>query len=289
MQNISLPKKLDYKEGREPHEGLIIVEPLFPGYGMTLGNSLRRILLSSLPGAAVIGVKIKGASHEFMALNNVKEDVLEIILNLKQLRLKIHTEDEVKLDLKVKGKKTVTAADIVKNSQVEIKNSELIIAHITDESGSLELEITVKEGRGYRMAEGLKKENRDIGYIEMDSIFSPVTIVSINVENTRVGKMTNWDKLTLTIKTDGTISAREAFKEAVKILVDQYSSFLRLEAGEKEPVKSDEVSVGDEAEVLLGLDSRASEPDELVLAETKEVPLKPLKKEKKESLKKSKK
>ena len=233
MQNIALPKKIEFKAGKEINESIITVEPLFPGYGMTLGNSLRRVLLSSLPGAAITGAKIKGATHEFMALPHVKEDVLEILLNLKQIRLKAFTEEEVRLDLKVKGKKVVKASDIIKNSEVEIKNPDLVIAHITDESGSLEIELTAQEGRGYRMAEGNKKDNREIGYIEIDSIFSPVTLVSINVENTRVGKMTNWDKLVLDVKTDGTISAEEAFKEAVKILVDQYSSFLEI-AGQKE-------------------------------------------------------
>jgi len=156
MQNIALPKKIEFRPGEQPNQEIITVEPLFPGYGMTLGNSLRRILLSSLPGAAVIGVKIKGASHEFMALPHVKEDVLEIILNLKQLRLKVFTEEEIRLDLKVKGKKVVTAKDITKDSKIEIKNEDLVIANITDDSGSLEMEIFVKEGRGYRMAESTK-------------------------------------------------------------------------------------------------------------------------------------
>ena len=172
MQNIALPKKIEFKTGTDPKEGTITVEPLFPGYGMTLGNSLRRVLLSSLPGAAVIGAKIKGASHEFMALPHVKEDVLEMILNLKQLRLQVFSEEEIHLDLKVKGKKTVTAGDITKNSQVVIKNPELVLAHVTDEGGSLDMEIVVKEGRGYKMVDGTKKENREIGYIEIDSVFS---------------------------------------------------------------------------------------------------------------------
>lgn len=239
MQNIALPKKIEFRAGNQPQEEIITIEPLFPGYGMTLGNSLRRVLLSSLPGAAVIGVKIKGASHEFMSLPHIKEDVLEMVLNLKQLRLKIFTDEEVHLDLKVKGKKIVTAGDIIKNSQVEIKNKDLVLADITNEAGSLEMEITVREGRGYKMAEGAKKENREVGYIEIDSIFSPVTIVSINVENTRVGKMTNWDKLILTVKTDGTLSAKEAFNEAVGILVEQYSSLLPI--SEQAEVVADEV------------------------------------------------
>ncbi len=250
MQNIALPKKISFKDGATENEGLIIVEPLFPGYGMTLGNSIRRVLLSSLPGAAVVGVKIKGASHEFMALPHIKEDVLEMILNVKQLRLKMHTEEELRLELKVKGKKTVTAADITKNAQVEIKNPDLVIANITDDSASLEMEIFVQEGRGYRMSEGVKKENREISYIEIDSIFSPVILVSIEVENTRVGKMTNWDKLILNVKTDGTISAKDAFIESTKILVNQFNALLDIandnsvEAEEEavEPAPAEELS-----------------------------------------------
>jgi DNA-directed RNA polymerase subunit alpha len=277
MQNIALPKKIEFKDGAELHEGIIVVEPLFPGYGMTLGNSLRRVLLSSLPGAAVIGVKIKGASHEFMALPHIKEDVLEMVLNLKQLRFKIFTDEEVHLELKVKGKKVVTAGDIAKNSAVEVKNPELVLAHITDEGGSLDMDILVKEGRGYRLAEGAKKENREIGYIEIDSLFSPVIVVSIDVENTRVGKMTNWDKLILKVKTDGTISAAEAFKEAVKILVGQYSSFLALGQGE----------VVSEPEVVA--ESASVSEAEVTEEETVETEEKKDKKEKKESKKKTKK
>jgi len=275
MQNIALAKKIEFKPGLNPNEGIITVEPLFPGYGMTLGNALRRVLLSSLPGAAVIGVKIKGASHEFMALPNIKEDVLELILNFKQLRMKVFTEEEVRLDLKVKGKKTVTAADITKNSQVAIKNPELVIGHITDESGSLEAEIFLKEGRGYKMSEGTKKENREIGYIEIDSIFSPVIVVSISVENTRVGKMTNWDKLILDVKTDGTITPETAFNEAVEVLVNQYSALIPKT----------------ETEVAAELEEAIEPEDEVFGAapEEMEVKVKEEKKEKKEKVKKEKK
>ena len=209
MQNIALPKKIEFKAGNTSSEGQIIVEPLYSGYGMTLGNSLRRVLLSSLPGAAVIGVKIKGVSHEFMSLPGVKEDMLEVILNLKQLRLKMFTEEEVTLVLKSKGAGEVTAAAISKNSDVEIKNPELVIANLTEANTSIEMEILVKEGRGYKMSEGGKRDN-ELGYIEIDSIFSPVLSVSIDVESARVGKMTNWDKLVLNIKTDETITPQEA-------------------------------------------------------------------------------
>lgn len=274
MQNIALPKKIEFKPAGNPHEGIITVEPLFPGYGMTLGNSLRRVLLSSLPGAAVIGVKIKGASHEFMALPHIKEDVLELILNFKQLRLKIFTEEEVRLELKIKGKKTVTAGDIAKNSQVEIKNPDLVIGHITDESGSLEAEIFVKEGRGYKMSEGAKKENREIGYIEIDSVFSPVIVVSISVENTRVGKMTNWDKLILDVKTDGTITPEVAFNEAVEVLVNQYSAL----APKIEAVPEEEAEIVETVDEIFG-----ATPEEPA------VKVKEEKKEKKEKIKKEKK
>jgi DNA-directed RNA polymerase subunit alpha len=231
---------------------------------MSLGNSLRRVLLSSLPGAAVIGAKIKGASHEFMALPGIKEDVLQIILNLKQLRFKIHTDEEVRLELKVKGKKVVKASDIIKDSQVEIKNLDLVIATLTDENASLEIEILVKEGRGYKMPEGIKKENREIGYIEIDSVFSPVILVSSSVENTRVGKMTNWDKLILNIKTDGTITPEEAFNESVKILVDQYSALLPgaiTDSGE-ETVLEEVVEKAEEESVIKESDEKEEEKKE---------------------------
>lgn len=223
MENIALPKKISFEEGANPNEGVAIIEPLFPGYGMTVGNSLRRVLLSSLPGAAVVRVKIKGASHEFMTLSDVKEDVLEILLNIKQLRLKIFTEEEVKLELRVKGKKLVTAANISKNSQVEIVNPDLEIANLTSANAELEIDMIVKEGIGYDMAE-VNKENKELGYMNIDSIFSPVLLVSVKVENTRVGKMTNWDKVLLDIKTDGTISPEESFNEAVKILIRQFKA-----------------------------------------------------------------
>ncbi len=256
MQNIANAKKICFKAGESANEGIVTIEPLFPGYGMTLGNSIRRVLLSSLPGAAVVGAKIKGASHEFMALPHIKEDVLEIILNLKQLRLKVFTDEEVRLELKIKGKKVVKASDITKNSQVEIKNTDLVIANVTDEAGSLDIELIVCEGRGYKMAEGNKKENREIGYIEIDSTFSPVTLVSIDVENTRVGKMTNWDKLVLKIKTDATITPEEAFKESVNILVDQFSALINMEGEEKK----EEMLVAEEVSADIALEE-SEEPE----------------------------
>lgn len=268
MQQIAKPKKIKFETLGSPNEGLVIIEPLFPGYGMTLGNSLRRVLLSTLPGAAVTSIKIKGASHEFMSLPHIKEDVLEILLNFKQLRMKIFGEESIRLSLSVSGKKVVTAADISPDSALEIKNPDLVLANITDAKGSLEIEINVRSGRGYKMAEGSSRENKELGFMEIDSIFSPVTLVSISVDNARVGKMTNWDKLSLKIKTDGTLSPEEAFNEAIKILVDQFSALMpgALEAEAKEEKESKEAltteDVEEEVEVEEELEEEKAKPKE---------------------------
>jgi DNA-directed RNA polymerase subunit alpha len=231
MGKISLPQKVNFIDGAEANQGIVEIEPCYPGYGMTLGNALRRVLLSSLPGAAVIGVKIKGVSHEFSTLPHVKEDILEIILNLKKLRIKIFEKDEdeeLRLELKVHGKKEVKASDITKNSKVEIVNGDLVIANITDMAGSLEMELFVDKGRGYRPVESIENKKNEIGYIDIDSIFSPVFAVGIKVENVRVGKMTNWDKLVLDIVTDGTLTPKEAFEKSNQILIDQFSAIIGL-------------------------------------------------------------
>lgn len=243
MEKIALPKKIEFKNNGSVNEELVIVEPLFPGYGNTVGNSLRRVLLSSLPGSAVVGVKIKGAKHEFMAVSGIKEDVVDIILNLKSLRLKIlsDTDEIIKLELNVQGKKQVTAKDIKKNSQVEIINEDLVLATITDSTGNLSMEIYVANGRGYTLAEKNKKEVKEVDYIDIDAIFSPIIGVSYKVENVRVGKMTNWDKLVLDIKTDGSISVKEAFEESVKILINQFNSLLGTKVEEEAPVEEVEV------------------------------------------------
>ncbi len=226
MGKIALPKKIEFLKDDRPNQKQIIIEPLFPGYGITLGNALRRVLLSSLSGSAVVGVKIKGADHEFMTLPHVKEDVLEIILNLKQLRLKVYGEEMVRLELIVRGEKDVKASDITKNSQAEIVNQDLVIAHITDMAGSLEMEIFANQGTGYETIESRESKNHEIGYIEIDSAFSPVLSVGIKVENIRVGKMTNWDKLILNILSDGSITPEESFKIAANILIDQFTALI---------------------------------------------------------------
>ncbi len=249
MEKIALPKKIDFKLGDGESDGLVVIEPLFPGYGSTIGNSLRRTLLSSLPGSAVVGVKIKGVKHEFMAVSGIKEDVVDIVLNLKQLRLRIldKTDEPIKLELNSSGKKQVTAKDIKKNSQVEIINNDLVLANITDLTVNLSMDIYVSNGMGYVLADKNIKEVKEVDYIDIDSVFSPVIGVSYKVENARVGKMTNWDKLILDIKTDGTISVEDAFRQAVKILIDQFNSLTSIMDGNKEAGSAD---VEPEVEVI---------------------------------------
>lgn len=233
MEKIALPQKIKFEKGEKPNQEIVTIEPCYPGYGTTLGNSLRRVLLSSLPGAAVVGVKIKGADHEFMTLPHVKEDMLEVIMNLKLLRFKMHTEGIVKLELDAHGEKTVTAADIEKNSELEVINTDQVIANITDMAGNLKMDIYVSNGRGYETIESREKIKHEVGYIEIDSPYSPIMSVGINIENARVGKMTNWDKLILDILTDGTITAEKAFEDSVKILIEQFSALLGVQPVEE--------------------------------------------------------
>ena len=237
---IALPKKISYQKGTEDNKGDIIIEPCFPGYGITLGNSLRRVLHSSLTGAAPIGVKIKGVDHEFMSLPHLKEDILEFILNLKGLKLKVFSDERIKIELNIHGKKEITAGDITKSSDFEILNPELVLGHITDMAGSLEAEILVDQGLGYETIETRENKEKEVGFIEMDSLYSPVLAVGIKVENVRVGKMTNWDKLILDVKTDGTMTPEEAFKLSVDILMEQFAALKQDEKAEKKSKKKED-------------------------------------------------
>jgi len=221
-----LPSKIHYKEGRHIHEGILTVEPCFYGYGTTIGNALRRVLLSSLPGAAVTAVKVKGVSHEFQAIPNVKEDMLEVILNMKGLRLKMHTDDPVKLSLHIEGETVVTASLIEPNADVEIVNPDLVIATLTDKEAVFDMEIVVERGRGFRPTEERKSPQSEIGMISIDALFSPVKNVGYKVENTRVGEITNYDKLIMTIETDGTITPEEAVRMSSKVLIDHFDILL---------------------------------------------------------------
>jgi len=196
------------------------IEPLEAGYGRTLGNSLRRVLLSSLPGAAVTSIKIDGASHEFQDLPGVKEDVTDIVLNIKQIRLRSFSDRPVTMRLEVSGERVVTAADIQVPSTVEIVTPDVHIATLDSADARLDMELVVETGKGYVPAE--PKEGQPIGQIPVDAIFSPVQRVNYSVENTRVGQMTNYDRITLQIWTDGTVVPDEALRQASQILVQHF-------------------------------------------------------------------
>lgn len=199
------------------------IEPLHSGYGMTLGNSLRRVLLSSIAGAGITAFKIEGATHEFTTLPGVKEDIVDIMLNLKGVRFRIFGDDVQNLRIVKKGKGAVTAKDIALNADVEVVNPDHVIATIDDDKSNFVMDLTVETGRGYRtIDEGAVRKNSDM--IAVDTVFSPVLRVRYKVENTRVGQMTDLDKLLITIDTDGSITPRDAFEEAAAILVNQYTA-----------------------------------------------------------------
>ena len=246
MENIPLPKKVSFEElGNNKYK--LVMEPLYPGYGVTLGNSLRRVLLSSLPGAAVTAVKIKGVDHEFSTVPNVKEDVIEIILNLKQLRMKVHNTGTVKMELKSKGEKAVTAADFKKNADVEIVNEDLHIATLDNKGAELEMEVLVSAGRGYIPVEQREHEKLEIGMIAVDAIYTPIKTVNYEINNVRVGQITNYDELILTIETDGTINGRDAIDQAARVLMDHFALFGKnnLEAAPSTPML-EETATSDE-------------------------------------------
>lgn len=221
------------------------IEPLAPGYGVTLANSLRRVLLASLPGAAATSVRIDGVTHEFSTIPGMTEDVVELLLNLKSLRLRLMTDEPVMLILDKKGPGKVTAADFKKNPDVEIMNPELLIATL-DKKGRLSLEITCEKGRGYVTTEMRRDEKLPLGTIALDSIFTPIKKVHYLIENTRVGRMTNFDKIVLDITTDGTIDPYDALNLASKILIDHFSILAGIvptsEMQEEETAETAEVS-----------------------------------------------
>lgn len=228
MQSITLPQKPKFTAIDEK-SGKFVVEGCYPGYGTTLGNALRRVLLSSLSGAAVTSVKIKGITHEFSTIPNVLEDVIQIVLNIKQLRFKMHSEEPLKVILKAKGEKVVTASMIECPSQVEIVNGEAHIATITNAKGELEMEMEISKGIGYVPVEQQERVDKEVGVIAVDAIYTPIRRVNYLVDNMRVGKRTDFERINLEIVTDGTISPQEAFGKAVEILVNQFSSMSSLE------------------------------------------------------------
>ncbi|MDP3982321.1 MAG: DNA-directed RNA polymerase subunit alpha [bacterium] len=225
------PIKLVSQDG---NKGVFEIEGLYPGYGVTIGHSLRRILLTSLEGASVTEVKIKGVPHEFSTMPGVMEDVLTILMNLKQMRFAIHGDEPLKGELKIKGEKEVTGADFKLSSQLTLANPAIKIATLTDKKAELDMEITVERGIGYVPSEARRKTKEEIGVIALDAIFTPVRNVSHRVDHMRVGDRTDFDRVTLIVETDGTISPSVALAQAGSILRDQVAFIVSgLEAEEK--------------------------------------------------------
>jgi DNA-directed RNA polymerase subunit alpha len=232
-KDLIRPKRLELeKETLTPFYGKFTAEPFERGFGITIGNSLRRILLSSLQGAAITSVKIDGVLHEFSAVPGAKEDITEIILNLKEVRLKLHTGGPKTIRVKAEGPKVLKAGDIIAGDAVEILNPDHYVATLSRD-GKLSMEMVVKVGRGYVPAERNKEENQPIGTIPMDAIFSPTKKVNYTVTNARVGQITDYDKLTMEVWTDGSLSPEEAVAHAAKILKDQLSIFITFEEEEE--------------------------------------------------------
>lgn len=253
MQTVSLPQKPKYTP-IDAQSGKFEILGCYPGYGMTLGNALRRVLLSSLKGAAITSVKISGVSHEFSTMDGIMEDVVQIILNLKKVRFRMHSDEPVKVSLKFKGEGKVTAKEIKCPSSVEVVNPEQIIATVTDKKVELEMEMEVSTGLGYVSIEQQERPEKEIGVIAIDAVYTPMRRVNYEVENMRVGKRTDYNKITLEIVTDGSITPEEAFSKAVAILVEQFSVLGGIEVvKEEEPVMEAEV-VEEAAEVEEAVD-----------------------------------
>ncbi|MBP6866437.1 MAG: DNA-directed RNA polymerase subunit alpha [Candidatus Pacebacteria bacterium] len=220
----------------EGNKGVFEIDGLYPGYGHTLGNSLRRIILSSIPGASVVSIKIEGVSHEFQTMEGVKEDVIVMILNLKKVRFKLLTDEPQTVTLSVKGPKAVTAADIETTGQVEVLNPESYIAEVTGKI-NLNIELRIERGLGFISKEMMQKDKVDIGTIAVDAIFTPIRRVSYEVENMRVGDNTNHNRLRIAIETDGTLTPREALSNSVITMIEQ----LKAVVGFKESAMEEEV------------------------------------------------
>lgn len=222
MKEISLPlePKIILDEG---NKAVFEIAALYPGYGATLGNALRRVLLSSIPGAAVTSAKIENVSHEFTTIPYVLEDIVDILLNLKQVRVKMMVDEPQKLTLHAKGEREVKAGDIEPSATCEIVNKDLLLATLTHKKAELSLELTVERGMGYSPAEERKKDRLPLGTIVLDAIFSPVRQVTFEVENMRVLERTDFNRLRLHIETDGSIAPHETLRQAAKILIDHFS------------------------------------------------------------------
>ncbi|PIR78366.1 MAG: DNA-directed RNA polymerase subunit alpha [Candidatus Magasanikbacteria bacterium CG10_big_fil_rev_8_21_14_0_10_36_16] len=235
MDYILLPSTIEFKDTDKLNTTELIITPCHQGYGTTVGNSLRRVLLSSIEGAAVEAMKVGGIQHEFSAIEGIMEDVIEISQNLKQMAIISHSDSPVTLSLTRKAKGEITAGDFEKNSDIEIINKDLKIATMTDDKKEFNLEIIIGKGLGYVPVSEKESKNLDLGTILIDSFYSPVKDVGYKVENTRVGDITDYEKVILTIETNGTVAPKETVERATKILMDHYSLILESSATVAQP------------------------------------------------------
>lgn len=259
---INNPKLSSVKPNGK-NSAVFTIEPLHTGYGSTLGNSLRRVLLSSINGAAIVAFRVEGAQHEFTTLPGVKEDVVEIMMNLKAVAIKSHSEKPIEVSLEKKGSSAVTAGDIAVNADIEIVDPEALICTIDDPKGKIKFDLVIDSGRGYLTAEDSAVSRIHSDMIALDAMYSPVIRVRYKVESTRVGQMTDLDKLTLTIDTDGSITPQDAFEESAAILVNQYQALAGSTTVEAAPDydairRKDETSVLDLPVEELGMTARTS-------------------------------
>jgi len=235
---ISLPLKPKVIKKSDSH-AIFEIDNCYPGYGITIGNSFRRVLLSSLPGAAIVSVKIKGVSHEFSTIPNVLEDVIQIILNLKQIRFKVHTDViSTSAELKISGDKEVKAKDIKTSSDIEIINKDAHIATLTNSKAKLEMEIEIGTGLGYVPVEQRGKQKLEIGAIALDAIYTPIKKVNYEVENMRVGDKTDFNRIKIDIETDGSVTPEQAFDRAAEILLEQFGVFAAVPAAAGIPAEA---------------------------------------------------
>ncbi len=238
MKNISLPKSVKLISKNED-SAIIEINDCYPGYGVTLANALRRVMLSSLPGAAITSAKIKNAPHEFSTIEGVKEDIVEIILNLKQLRFRLYGDEPVKVKLVAKGEKKLTGKDIETKGRAEVINKGFHIATLTQRNAELDMELTIEKGLGYAPVEQRDKDKKEIGQIAIDAIFSPIRKVGYEIENIRVGQRTDYNKIIFDIETDGSIEPEEALRQAAQILIEQFET---IKSPEKETVGEEVVA-----------------------------------------------
>lgn len=247
--NIILPSqpKIVSEDG---FSGVYEIDGLYPGYGHTLGNSLRRIILSSLPGAAITSVKIDGVPHEFSTKEGVKEDIITILLNLKKVRFALSTDDPQTVSFSVKGVKEVTASDIKISGQVEVLNKDQHIATLTDKNSSLDIEMTIEKGLGYVSKDVLQKEKVEVGTIALDATFTPIRRVNYEVEGMRVGERTDYNRLKISVETDGTLTPREALENSISIMIKQLKAIVGFTEEVEEEEVAEEVSEISKKEVV---------------------------------------